>query len=52
MQVEVLVSEGEELTEFHVGSVYEVRGLGRSGKEMEMRGFTCFGNEFGKWYVS
>ena len=46
MQVEVLVSEGEELSDFQVGSVYEVRGIGRSAKEMEMRGFTCFGNEF------
>jgi hypothetical protein len=41
--VEIMLPEHEDLAAFAVGKFYEVRGICRSGKEIELRGYTCFG---------
>lgn len=47
LSVEVILPEQEEVGSFTVGKFYEVRGICKSGKEIELRGYTCFGSDFG-----
>ena len=34
----------EEVEKMVIGKVYELRGMCRSGKEVEVHGWTCFGS--------
>lgn len=45
--VEGLLGENEDLGRLVIGKFYELRGMCRSGKEIEVHGFTCFGADFG-----
>ena len=47
MAVEALLPNTHDLSEFALGKYYEVRGSCRSGKELEVRGWTSFGSDFG-----
>jgi hypothetical protein len=47
MLVEGLLGQGEDLTRFGIGKYYELRGLCRSGRELDVQGWTYFGPDFG-----
>ena len=47
LSVEVVLPENEEVKSFVNGKFYEVRGVCKNGKELELRGYTCFGTDFG-----
>lgn len=49
LMVQGIIGEQQDLSQFVSGKFYQIRGMCRSGKQIEVHGSTCFGGDFGNY---